>query len=92
MRKLGLLIVMFVLFGCAEQPQPAVLPIPAAVPAISGVDMLTGDTLAVTCDGQMAVSGESPHYTLSCDVAAATETATVEATEAPTSEIGRAHV
>ncbi len=70
MRKLGLLIAMFVLFGCAEQPQPAVLPIPVAVPAISGVDMLTGDTLAVTCDGQMAVSGELPHYTLSCDVAA----------------------
>ena len=86
MRKLGLLIAMFVLFGCAEQPQPAVLPIPAAVPAISGVDMVAGDTLAITCDGQMAVSGESPHYTLSCDAVAATGTPTESPIATPTSE------
>jgi hypothetical protein len=58
MRKLGLLIaLLFVLAGCSDQPKPAVLPIPMAAPSISGVDMLAGDDLGVTCDGAGYVGG-----------------------------------
>lgn len=86
MRKLGLLIaLLFVLVGCAEKPQPAALPIPMSVPAISGVSMLNGDELAVSCDGSATLVGDSPSYTLSCTVPVDTPTTTVvaTATEAP---------
>ncbi len=43
MRKLWLLTaLLFVLAGCAEQPQPAVLPMPMAAPSIANVSMLFG--------------------------------------------------
>ena len=52
MRKLGLLIaLLFVLAGCSEKPQPAVLPMPMAAPSIANVSMLAGDELGVTCAG-----------------------------------------
>lgn len=60
MRKLWLLTaLLFVLAGCAEQPQPAVLPMPMAAPSIANVSMLAGDELGVTCDGVATLSGDS---------------------------------
>jgi len=83
MRKLGLLIaLLFVLAGCAEQPQPAVLPIPMAAPSIANVSMLDGDELGVTCDGAATLAGDSPNYTLSCAALIVVDTPT--ATEIPT--------
>ena len=77
MRKLGLLIVLlFVLAGCAEQPQPAVLPMPMAAPSIANVSMLAGDELGVTCDGLATLAGDSPNYTLSCAALIAVDTPT----------------
>ena len=93
MRKLGLLIaLLFVLAGCADQPQPAVSPIPMAAPSISGVDMLAGDELGVTCDGLATLAGDLLNYTLSCaalivvDIPIVTEipTAVATVTEAAT--------
>ena len=91
MRKLWLLTaLLFVLAGCAEQPQPTVLPMPMAAPSIANVSMLDGDELDVTCDGAATLSGDSPDYTLSCadpilvDAPTATETPTAVATATET--------